>query len=557
MASGADMHRIWTAGMMAAALLVAGLGGPGLAQAPGLQATGLQGGATILAAPRLSFSDAEMALAQAVADAPLLAGYYGRYGLTPIFEGADGPARRDALIAAIAAQPAHGISPARYRPDALAQAGEGVAAEALHAKALALLISDLTGGVVRPTAVSAQIHREVRRPEMSGLIHGFVTAPDPAAYLAGLAPQAPAYAALQRALRERTGLAAIVSDLPPAPEAIWRPGMRGAGVLALRARLAAAGFATAPGEPRPGDPQLYDAALARAVARYQQAAGLPSDGVAGPRTIRHLNGGLDADARRILMAMERMRWMGGEDLGARHVWVNIPEFSARIVENGQQIFETRTVVGTADPARQTPEFSDRMEYVVMNPRWNVPRSITVKEYLPRLQANRNAVAHIDVVDGRGNVIPRANVDFGRYTAANFPYRMRQKPSDDNALGLVKFIFPNPWNIYLHDTPTKHLFAQDMRAHSHGCVRIGDPMDLARALLSPQSDDATGMVARALESGRERYLPLTPNVPVHLVYFTAYPAASGRIRFFADVYGRDAALWDLLQKAALDSGAGNG
>ena len=150
------------------------------------------------------------------------------------------------------------------------------------------------------------------------------------------------------------------------------------------------------------------------------------------------------------------------------------------------------------------------------------------------------------------MIARDRIDFGRYTAANFPYRMRQKASDDNALGLVKFIFPNPWNIYLHDTPTKHLFGNAARAYSHGCIRIGDPFDLAYALLSKQTDDPQAMFHRALDRKKESWLKLTPPVPVHLVYFTAFPDADGTIRRFEDVYGRDGPLYDAIQKAGLDS-----
>ncbi|MFD2814516.1 L,D-transpeptidase family protein [Paracoccus aerius] len=136
--------------------------------------------------------------------------------------------------------------------------------------------------------------------------------------------------------------------------------------------------------------------------------------------------------------------------------------------------------------------------------------------------------------------------------SELPYRMRQKPSDDNALGLVKFIFPNPWNIYLHDTPTKHLFQRASRAYSHGCIRIGDPFDLAHALLSRQTPDPQAMFQRALSREDEVWLKLTPAVPVHLVYFTAFPDADGTIRRFEDVYGRDAPLYDAIQKAGLDS-----
>ena len=178
-----------------------------------------------------------------------------------------------------------------------------------------------------------------------------------------------------------------------------------------------------------------------------------------------------------------MRWLNGHDLNARMLWVNLPEFNVRVMEGGRTVFESRAVIGKDKEGWRTPEFSDELQNVVVNPSWNVPRSIAVRDYLPRLQANRHALSHLDVVDGAGRVLARDGIDFGRYSAASFPFRLRQKPSDDNALGVVKFIFPNPWNIYLHDTPTKHLFGNARRAHSHGCIRIGDPVDLARALLS--------------------------------------------------------------------------
>ncbi len=489
-----------------------------------------------------------MALAQAASANPDLAAYYGTHGLQPVFMGPQATLRREALLRAVATAPAHGIPAGRYASAALSGNARDIPTEIGQARILARYLRDMTGGLVRPGKVDSLIKREVRRPPIDGLIHDFTQAPDPSRFLLDLQPRHPAYLALQRALSGGETLA-VPPNLPRVPEAMWRLGARGEGVLALRVRLDSIGFA-APA----ADPQAYDAALADAVGRYQAAAGLPSDGVAGPKTIRHLNGDVpdDARSRAIVVALERMRWMAGEDLDARHVWVNIPEYTARIMEGGAEVFRTRVVVGSTDHDRQTPEFSDEIEYVVVNPRWNVPRSITVKEYLPRLQANRHAVSHLDVVDGNGNVIPRDRIDFGRYTAANFPYRMRQKASDDNALGLVKFIFPNPWNIYLHDTPTKHLFRNGARAYSHGCIRIGDPFDLAYNLLSVQAVDPKAMFHRALDRGKEAWLKLTPPVPVHLVYFTAFPDADGTIRRFDDVYGRDAALYDAIQKAGLDS-----
>ncbi|MBU3030242.1 L,D-transpeptidase family protein [Paracoccus sp. XHP0099] len=522
----------------------------GFPQSSGAQTMTAPGRAAAVAmAPRLTFSADEMALAEAVAGAPQLAAFYGSNGLKPIFQGEQGEARRKALLEVIALAPRHGLPAARYRPAELAAAGQGLAAERLHARVLLRYIRDMTGGVIRPSDADQQIHRQVRRPPADDLIRDFVRSADPAGFLAGLAPRHPAYLALQRALAGSEDLMPP-PDLPPVPEAVWRIGQRGDGVLPLRRRLDSIGFSAPTVTPR-----LYDAALAEAVARYQSAVGLPSDGIAGPKTIRMLNGdgagGSDRRQRMIAVALERMRWMGGEDLQARHIWVNIPEFTARIVEDGQEVFQTRVVVGKTDSDLRTPEFSDQMEYLVVNPRWNVPRSITVKEYLPRLKQNRYAVSHLDVVDSRGRIVPRDRIDFSRYTAASFPYRMQQKPSDDNALGLVKFIFPNPWNIYLHDTLTKHLFRNNIRAYSHGCIRIGDPFDLAYQLLSRQTDDPRGMFQRALSGGKERWLPLTPNVPVHLVYFTAFPDETGRMRYFDDIYGRDAAIWARLEAVGLD------
>ncbi|SFO90808.1 Murein L,D-transpeptidase YcbB/YkuD [Paracoccus pantotrophus] len=506
-----------------------------------------------LPAPRLSFSETEMQLAERVADHPGLADFYGTNGLKPIFAGAEGAPRRAALIEALGQAASHGLPAARYRQAALRRLDDAgadtVEGEIRFARAFADWSRDVTGGILDPRRVEPGIKREVQRPRTGDLLRAFAAADDPAAMLATLPPQDPRYEALRQALARQSQLVAP-ADAPPVPEGLWREGTSDPAVAALRVRLASVGFAAAPQD----SPLTYDGALAQAVAAYQRAAGLPADGVAGPRTVARLNRGTGPESEAILVALERMRWMAGHDLNARHVWVNLPEFNARIYENGREIFETRVVIGKANREFETPEFSETMKYMVVNPRWNVPRSITVKEYLPRLQANRHAVGHLDVVDGAGNVIPRDRIDFRKYTAKTFPYRMRQKPSDDNALGQVKFMFPNPWNIYLHDTPTKHLFNQSSRAYSHGCIRVGRPIDLAHELLTGQVENPEAVFAKALKSGRETYLNLRPPVPVHLVYFTAFPDETGQIRRFPDIYGRDALVHAALVKAGLDSAA---
>lgn len=510
-----------------------------------------QSAVATLPAPRLSFSADEMRLAGRVAGNPGLADFYGTNGLQPIFTGAEATARRAALIEAVGQAASHGLPQARYGHDLLVRLDQApqdwLTAEIAFALAFARWSHDITGGILEPGKVESGIKRKVQRPSTGEMMRAFAAAQDPAAWLAALPSRDPRYLALQAALSHEAGLT-VPADVAPVPEGSWREGMTDPAVGLLRARLRALGLDAPP----LGDPTTFDPPLADAVARFQRQAGLADDGVAGPRTVARLNRGPGAESRSILVALERMRWMHGHDPLARQVWVNLPEFTARILENGEERFATRVVIGKADPSYETPEFTEPMKYIVVNPRWNVPRSITVKEYLPRLQANRNAVRHLDVVDGRGNVIPRERIDFRRYTAANFPYRMRQKPSDDNALGVVKFMFPNPWNIYLHDTPTKHLFNESRRAYSHGCIRVGRPIDLAHALLEGQLSDPEAAVSKALGTGRETYLNIRGDLPVHLVYFTAFPDKSGQIRRFPDIYGRDALVHAALIKAGIDS-----
>ena len=285
--------------------------------------------------------------------------------------------------------------------------------------------------------------------------------------------------------------------------------------------------------------------------QFQIDNGVTPDGVAGKGTIALMNLGPEERLKSVLVALERLRWMNGVELGERHIWVNLPDFTAKIVDHGKVTFETVTVVGMDNPDRRSPEFSDQMEFMVINPTWNVPRSITVKEYLPMLQRNPNAAGHLKIVDRRGRVVDRSTADFSQYTARNFPFSMSQPPSNSNALGLVKFMFPNKWNIYLHDTPSKSLFSKEVRAYSHGCIRLGDPFDFAYALLAPQSNDPVGEFKAHLRTGSENTLMLKQPVPVHLVYFTAWPTAKGRIDYRRDVYGRDGRIFNALQAAGVE------
>jgi len=198
-----------------------------------------------------------------------------------------------------------------------------------------------------------------------------------------------------------------------------------------------------------------------------------------------------------------------------------------------------------------------MEYMVVNPTWHVPRSIAGKEYLAQMPRNPHAAGHLRLYDSRGREVSRAAVDFGAYSARSFPFAIKQPPSERNALGLVKFMFPNKYNIYLHDTPQKALFDRDKRDFSHGCIRLQQPFDFAYALLSKQESNPEAYFQSVLNTKRETYVYLDQPVPVHIIYRTAFTQAQGRIQYRGDVYGRDAKIWDALERLGVSLAAVQG
>ncbi len=485
------------------------------------------------------------------AEDPAMAAVYAARHYAPIWTGAQDAGRRQALLTVLAGAGDHGLPTASYDPVVLAQAfgaatteGDRGRVDVMMTRAALDYMHDMQMGVVAPRSVDATIVIERTEFDGAALLTAFLAAPSPERFLRDLVPQAPEYAQLMRERIRLQGVIAAGGWGPTVAAEKLVPGETGAQVVALRDRLAAMGYL------RRSVTAAYDAGIARAVQRFQTDHGLTADGVAGAGTIAAMNVGPEVRLQSVLVALERLRWIGEIDRGGRHIWVNLPDFTAKIVDHGRVTFSTRAVIGKDEEGRHTPEFSDVMEYMVVNPSWSVPRSITVNEYLPLLQRNPNAVGHLNVIDGSGRVVPRGAVNFAAYSARTFPFALRQAPSDGNALGKVKFMFPNQYNIYLHDTPAKDLFAHEVRAYSHGCVRLGSPFDFAYALLAAQSDDPQATFAQALNGGRETAVSLDQPVPVHLVYFTAWPGAKGQMGYRADVYGRDGDIWNALGAAGV-------
>ncbi len=518
-------------------------------------------GLGIFVAPAPVFAQV-MAFKQAVAESAArdedIAAFYRSSDYAPIWTGASDIQRdrRAALMAAITSAGAHGLPVARYDPSGLLTMLKNAKSprdrglvEARMSRVFLEYARDLQTGVVIPSRIDRAIVREVPYRDRKETLASFTTS-NPTVFLRNLRPRTLEYTALMREKLQMELLMARGGWGPVVPVSTLKPGEQGTAVVALRNRLIEMGYL------HRSNSMVYDADMVEAVRGFQKDHGLNTDGVAGSGTMAEINKSVETRLKSVIVAMERERWLNKER-GARHVLVNIPAFTAAIVDNGEVTFETRSVVGANEDGRLTPEFSDIMEYIVINPTWNVPRSIVTKEYLPSMQRNPNAVGHIDLIDSRGRVVNRGSVNFNAYTERTFPFGMRQKSGRSNALGLVKFIFPNKFNIYLHDTPSKNLFDRDVRAFSHGCVRLADPFDFAYALLAAQTSDPVGFFKSQLATGRETFVHLDNELPVHIIYRTAFTTPRGHTQYRADIYGRDAKIWNALSKAGVALGAVQG
>jgi murein L,D-transpeptidase YcbB/YkuD len=496
----------------------------------------------------------KQAIAEAAAGDDDVAAFYREADYAPLWTGGEEiHARRlQDLVRAVSGAAAHGLPAERYSPERIEAVLRSIATERDRGRAEVELsrlflryARDVQTGILTPSDIDPDIKREVPLRSREGLLRAFSKS-TPGAFLRSLPPASSRYAQLMKHKQEFERLLAAGGwgETVRTSRTI-RPGDTGADVVALRNRLIRMGYlertATA----------TYDRDMEEAVREFQLRHGLTPDGVAGPGTVDEINQQVGTRLSQIIVAMERERWINHPDgLGSRHIWVNLTDFRTKVIDDGKVSFETKSVVGDRRDGKHTPEFSDEMEYMELNPDWTVPRSILARDYLPRFQQNPYAAQYLQLIDSRGRVVDRSQIDFTQYTARNFPFTVRQPPGDLNALGLVKFMFPNPHAIYLHDTPAKELFGREVRAFSSGCIRLNDPFDLAYHLLARQVADPKQYFDSQLATGQQTRIDLEQKIPVHLVYFTAIPTAKGGIEFRRDFYGRDAAIWSALREAGV-------
>ena len=356
-----------------------------------------------------------------------------------------------------------------------------------------------------------------------------------------LFPQHPQYQALRRELERYRELARQGGWPEVEGGPMLRPGQRSARVPGLVARLVAGGEleeGAAAFEPAAAAPPLYDARLAAVVKDFQERHGLQADGILEKTTVAALNVGVEERIRQIEVNLERWRWLPRR-LGQRYIVVNIPTFELEGYEAGRRAVRMRVVAGTAGET-PTPVFTERMTHVVFSPYWNVPPNIAREEVGPAAWHNRSYLVrnNFEVLKG-SKVLDPASVDLN-----DKGLQFRQRPGPGNSLGLVKFMLPNKYNVYLHDTNAKKLFREVQRDYSHGCIRVQEPLALAQWLLGGTgwTDDR---IRAAMQGGREQHVTLAEPVPVYVAYFTAWVDDDGRVSFRPDVYRHDAAHEPLL------------
>jgi murein L,D-transpeptidase YcbB/YkuD len=475
-------------------------------------------------------------------DLAVLAAYYAEHGYAPLWVSAGGMTpKAAAAIAEIKKADDWGLEASAFAlpepvsgtaPDALA------AAEATLSAAVLKYARHARGGRIMDPAsdLSSYLDRKPQLLDARDVMEKVAATAAPDAYLRGLHPQHPQFEKLRQQylkLRDAAAVADVVR-LPNGP--LLKPGISHPHVAILRKRLEVAPPET------PADASLYDEKLQAAVMAYQTEKGLAPDGLVGAGTRAALNDVEVLGPEKLAANMEQWRWMP-DDMGDLYVWANVPEFTLRVVKNGEVIHTERVIAGLVD--KQTPVFSENLKTIITRPRWNVPNSIKVNELYPSLaRGGTNFERQGLRLTQNGRRIDPESVDWS--SADIRRYDVYQPPGESNVLGEIKFAFPNKHLVYMHDTPTKRLFEQTSRPFSHGCMRVRNPRRLAEILLGEDKGWDAAKVDGVIENGPENNeIQVERVIPVHVTYFTAWVDEKGETQMARDVYGHEKRITQAL------------
>lgn len=409
--------------------------------------------------------------------------------------------------------------------------------------------SHLLHGRINPKTVDAAWLIEDQEQDLIEVLRTALSSNKVEEALKNLMPRHPSYTSLTQALIKYREIAdkggwPTLSDGPK-----MEKGEHSERVTVLRKRLAITGDLN---EELTNDSELFDDSLEQALRNFQRRHGLRTDGIVGQYTLAALNVPVEKRIGQIELNMERLRWLP-QNLGSRYILVNVANFELYVAENNQTLMSMRVIVGK--PYWNTPVFTAEMTYLVLNPHWNIPQTIFAEEKLPKIKKDPEYFSkdRIRVLKGwspKAQEIDPTTIDWSKVTEQNFNYRLRQEPGTGNPLGQIKFMFPNPYHVYLHDTPQKSLFSRTDRNLSHGCIRIEKPLDLAEYVLHLSPAWTPRKIRTAINKGATKSVGLPEPIPVYLVYFTAWVEEDSSIEFRNDIYGRDEALYQALREAPL-------
>lgn len=484
-----------------------------------------------------------------IASVVVLPALYEKYDYQPIWQNPDSIRQ---LVAAIDAIYLEGLNPTDYHSETiqrLLQEQETPNVQTRQAE-LDIVLSDslirlgyhLLIGKVDPEALDSNWNMNRQLPGLDPVLAlsdaidtGRVTD-----LVDSFRPLAPTYRKLMTALAHYRDLQAQ-GGWPGVPDGeTLKPGMEDARVAALRSRLAITGDMRAE---NPGS-TLFDTTVEAGVKHFQQRHGLDDDGVVGKGTLTALNVPIEDRIDQIRVNLERARWILN-NLPSEFVVADIAGFYVKYFRDGSVVWEGRAQVGK--PYRTTPVFRDQIRYLEFNPTWTVPPTILKKDVLPAIKRDPGYLAkkNMRVLDRQGNPVNAAAIDWSQYPGKSFPYMIRQEPGPNNALGRIKFMFPNKHLVYLHDTPSRSLFGRTERAFSSGCIRVENPFDFAERLLENTPGWDRARIMSEFDKGQTSRVNLAKPVTVMLLYWTVSVDATGTVNFKNDIYERDAAVLDGL------------
>ncbi|MFZ0614403.1 MAG: L,D-transpeptidase family protein, partial [Desulfobacterales bacterium] len=492
-----------------------------------------------------------------VADLPL---FYARRGFQPAWVSDTATSNADVLIDAIYSARRDGLRVEDYHLTTIEQLLYAhkhdrvlgispdpalvVDLDLLLTDAFLLLGSHLLSGRVNPETIHSEWVAYNPKVNLAAVLETSLASGQIEPALDRLRPPHAGYTRLKAALQHYRDIE-LLGGWPVLPASLLQHKGAGEPIALLRLRLAGSGDLDAQVD-QPAD--RYDDLLEAAVRRFQERHGVIPTGRIDERTLAELNVPASARARQIELNLERWRWISHE-LGDRYLLVNAADYKLTVVENGQPRWDMRVVVGR--DYRSTPVFSADMQYLEINPYWNVPQKLAVEDILPKVKRDpsyllRKKITVFESWRADARQIDPLTVDWSLVTRSNFRYKLRKEPGPSNDLGRIKFIMPNRFAVFLHDTPNRNLFAKHYRSYSSGCIRIEKPLELAEYLLRDDPGWSYQGIRAAIDSEQNKIVRLKKPIPVHLLYWTAWVDPEGRVNFRQDIYKRDPQL-DLALK----------